>query len=118
MVFRKVEQHYSQKSRNLVNKLFSPLTALGKNANQITHSDIAPIEEFHLLGAEATSEMADLLQLSPSMHVLDAGCGIGGPSRHLAEDYGCKVTGIDLTGDYRTSVKPRTFRGCRETFFA
>lgn len=44
--------------------------------------------------------MADLLQLSSNMHIFDAGCGIGGPSRHLAQDYGCRVTGVDITGNY------------------
>lgn len=31
------------------------------------------------------------------MKVLDAGSGLGGPSRYLAEHYGCQVTGVDLT---------------------
>ena len=34
------------------------------------------------------------------MHLLDIGCGIGGPSRFFAEERGCRVTGIDLTDDY------------------
>ena len=34
------------------------------------------------------------------MHLLDIGCGIGGPSRFFAAEGGCRVTGIDLTEDY------------------
>ena len=34
------------------------------------------------------------------MHLLDIGCGIGGPSRYFATSYGCRVTGIDLTDEF------------------
>jgi ubiquinone/menaquinone biosynthesis C-methylase UbiE len=34
------------------------------------------------------------------MHVLDAGCGIGGTARMLAKERGCRVTGVDLTPEY------------------
>ena len=32
----------------------------------------------------------------PDDHLLDVGCGMGGPGRFLADRYGCTVTGIDL----------------------
>lgn len=34
------------------------------------------------------------------MKVLDVGCGVGAPSRFLAAQYGCHVTGIDLTEEF------------------
>ena len=34
------------------------------------------------------------------MHVLEIGCGIGGPARYFATEFGCRVTGIDLTDEY------------------
>ncbi len=34
--------------------------------------------------------------LDGTSQVLDAGCGIGGPGRYLADRFGCTVTGIDL----------------------
>jgi ubiquinone/menaquinone biosynthesis C-methylase UbiE len=34
------------------------------------------------------------------MHLLDIGCGIGGPSRLFAQEHGCRVTGIDVTADH------------------
>ena len=36
-------------------------------------------------------------EITRGCHVLDAGCGICGPSRYLAESYGCTVEAIDLT---------------------
>jgi sarcosine/dimethylglycine N-methyltransferase len=41
--------------------------------------------------------MAKLSGVQPGWTVLDAGSGLGGPSRHLAERYGCRVEGVDLT---------------------
>jgi SAM-dependent methyltransferase len=37
-----------------------------------------------------------LLGLSAADHVLDVGCGSGGPALFLAREIGCKVTGVDV----------------------
>ena len=37
--------------------------------------------------------------------ILDVGCGIGGPSRMLADEYNCQVTGIDLSHEYIRTAK-------------
>lgn len=37
------------------------------------------------------------MNLGSTSHVLDIGSGLGGPARTLAETYGCRVTGVDLT---------------------
>jgi SAM-dependent methyltransferase len=36
------------------------------------------------------------LELRPAEHVLDVGCGSGGPALFLARETGCRVTGIDI----------------------
>jgi cyclopropane fatty-acyl-phospholipid synthase-like methyltransferase len=37
-----------------------------------------------------------LLELRESDHVLDVGCGSGGPALFLAREIGCRVTGVDV----------------------
>ena len=93
-----VESHYSRPG--LESTILSALKNAGKNVGELTADDLAPISEFHLQGREATSNLATLLNLQPSHHVLDVGSGIGGPSRFLASKFGCKVTGLDLVSEY------------------
>tara|TARA_B100000242_G_C43048554_1_gene489604 strand:- start:1089 stop:1835 length:747 start_codon:yes stop_codon:yes gene_type:complete len=54
----------------------------------------------HIGGEHATRYFLDQLGLRPDMSVLDIGCGVGGPALLAAQDYGCHVTGIDLTPDF------------------
>jgi SAM-dependent methyltransferase len=93
-----VESHYTRPG--LESTILSALKNTGKNVEELTADDLAPISEFHLQGREATSNLATLLNLQPNHHVLDVGSGIGGPSRFLASKFGCKVTGLDLVGEY------------------
>jgi SAM-dependent methyltransferase len=53
--------------------------------------------QYHLGGARDTEELASLAEISADDRVMDVGCFLGGPALALAEKYGCKVTGIDLS---------------------
>lgn len=57
-------------------------------------------DHLHIGGEKATRYFFDKISLKPGMRVLDIGCGIGGPALLAAQDYGCYVTGIDLTPDF------------------
>jgi sarcosine/dimethylglycine N-methyltransferase len=76
------------------------LIAAGKDLNHLQPADLGALEDFHTLGRIATSQLADLAEISSHDEVLDAGGGIGGTARFLADQYGCRVIAIDLTEEY------------------
>jgi SAM-dependent methyltransferase/RimJ/RimL family protein N-acetyltransferase len=53
--------------------------------------------QYHLCGADDTRALAALAEIGPADQVLDIACFLGGPAVQLASDYGCQVTGIDLS---------------------
>jgi ubiquinone/menaquinone biosynthesis C-methylase UbiE len=92
----KVASHYSSHG-DLADVIASRLRKSGKDITALTTADLGTIDEFHIRGRKATLELAERLGLTANAHVLDLGSGLGGPARTLAETYGCRVTGIDLT---------------------
>jgi ubiquinone/menaquinone biosynthesis C-methylase UbiE len=76
------------------------LASAGKDLTAVTPADLAPIDEFHIGGRQATADLAAQLSIKRGAHLLDIGSGLGGASRYFAHEYGCRVTGIDLTEDY------------------
>ena len=57
---------------------------------RLAAADLAPLDQFHARGLEATRELAALAGIDATSRVLDVGSGIGGPARYLAESLGCK----------------------------
>src|SRR5213083_2205987 len=92
-----IEAHYAHD--HLYETIIQALANAGISPGKITRKDLAPIDEFHVRGQEVSHELAAAAALQPGMRVLDAGCGLGGACRMLAEEYGCDVTGIDITAD-------------------
>src|SRR5277367_4541198 len=94
----KVEEHYSKDG--LEEKILHGLQALGIDVNHASAADLAPVDEFHVGGLEATKELAVQMDLSPGLRLLDVGSGLGGPARYFAAEHACRVTGVDLTKEY------------------
>lgn len=93
-----VERHYAR--ADLLEAIRAALERLGKDPARLTPADLAGFDEFHIRGRAATKELADALGLQPETGILDIGAGLGGPARHLAGTYRCRVTGIDLSDDF------------------
>lgn len=92
---QQVAAHYDR--GDLAEAVLAALKAAGKDLDNLTPDDLAPMDEFHGRGRTATVELAALVKVTAADRVLDVGCGIGGPSRFLAHTFGCRVSGIDLT---------------------
>jgi sarcosine/dimethylglycine N-methyltransferase len=76
------------------------LVAAGKDLDHLAPADLAPLEDFHTMGRFATTELVGLLGIGGADEVLDAGSGIGGTARFVADLCGCRVTAVDLTEEY------------------
>jgi ubiquinone/menaquinone biosynthesis C-methylase UbiE len=98
-----VSSHYTH--GNLIAAIRSGLESLGKTIDSVTVDDLAPVDEFHIGGRQASKDFLDQLDLTPESQVLDVGCGLGGAARFVASRYGCHVTGIDLTPEYVETAK-------------
>ncbi len=95
---REVSTHYSR--GNLLSRLNAALMEDGVDPDHPSMETLAPYDQFHGRGQEATMEIAGLMQAGPADHILDIGSGIGGPARYFANRFGCRVTGIDLTSEF------------------
>jgi ubiquinone/menaquinone biosynthesis C-methylase UbiE len=99
----RVEEHYT--SEGITSRVLTALRAVNGPDVPITPETLAAIDHFHGRGAIATGELAAMLQPKGSDHLLDIGCGIGGPARWIAAKYGCRVTGVDLTAEFCAAAR-------------
>jgi len=53
--------------------------------------------DFKQAGDALIDKMAELASFTEKSHVLDVGCGIGGPALYLHKKFGCQVTGISTS---------------------
>ncbi|HJL85808.1 MAG TPA: SAM-dependent methyltransferase, partial [SAR324 cluster bacterium] len=84
-----VAEHYTAGS--LLEAILNGIKRAGKTVDSIQLDDLAPLDEFHIGGREATRHFLGQMEFRPDMQVLDIGCGLGGATRFSASQYGCQV---------------------------
>jgi SAM-dependent methyltransferase len=102
----RVAEHYTR--GRLEETILRAMAQMGKDTAHLVSTDLAPIDQFHVGGLEATQAMAGQMDLRPGLRLLDVGSGIGGPARYFAAEHGCNVTGIDLTEEFVQAAKSLT----------
>lgn len=92
-----IKNHYHQS--NLFENILDRLKEQGINLNHVSRNHIAGVDEFHVRGSEVSKELVNEVNLN-NLNVLDVGCGLGGPSRMLADKFNCNVIGIDMNPEF------------------
>ena len=113
-----VKDHYSP--GHLTDAILATLSEAGIDVDALTAGDLFAVDQLHAGGARATRHLLDQLAPDTRSHLLDVGCGIGGPSRMAATD-GSRVTGIDLSQEFvdtATDLTARAGLGDMATFLA
>ena len=101
-----IQSYYSPD--NLYQKILDGLEIIGKELSSLTLDDLQPVDEFHIRGDVATRELIELSGFTSDMHILDVGCGVGGSTRRLSHETGCRATGIDLSEHYIDTAEKLT----------
>ncbi len=95
---QQISNHYQH--GDLIQAIETALSKLGKSPETVTIEDLAPVDEFHIGGRQATDHLMEQLNFEDNYHAIDIGCGLGGASRYVASKFCGTVTGIDLTSEY------------------
>ena len=93
-----VQRYYGD--RPLLPRIDDALRAAGVDPQAPSYRDLWPYDQLHSRGIVGTQEHAERARIRAGMYVLDLGCGLGGASRYLAAECGCRVAAIDLTPNF------------------
>ena len=104
-----VVQHYYG-DRPVIQRIDDALRAAGIDPERPSHRGLWPFDQLHSRGIVGTREHAERAGIQAGMYVLDLGCGLGGASRYLAAECGCRVAAIDLTPNFVEAARILTAR--------
>ena len=81
-------------------RILDAMRRAGMDPDRVDIAALAPVDHFHARGFAATVELADALPIRAGDVIVDIGCGLGGPARYIADRFGCRVEGIDITAPF------------------
>jgi ubiquinone/menaquinone biosynthesis C-methylase UbiE len=102
-----VQDHYAgdDTGGGMASRILAAVRAVYGSDAAITPETLAPLDHFNARGVAATQELAALLDPQAGESLLDIGSGIGGPARWIAMQYGCTVTGVDVTAAFCAAAR-------------
>jgi ubiquinone/menaquinone biosynthesis C-methylase UbiE len=103
-----VREHYA--SPDMIQRVLEAIVEAGHSPDRLTADMLYRFDQLHGREIVATREHVERLKLADGMHVLDVGCGIGGPARYVATQHGVTVTGVDLTPEFVEVARDLTRR--------
>lgn len=90
-----VSQHWGD--GDILGRILDGMHASRMSTEIVSIAALAPVDHIHARGFQATKELADSLPIRTGDHLVDIGCGVGGPARYLADRFACTVDGVDIT---------------------
>ena len=78
-------------------EILAKAAACGASLDALTQVDLKDFDQDHYGGTKVLDALADAAKIGSEHHVLDVCSGMGGPSRWLAYQRNCRVTGLDFT---------------------
>jgi SAM-dependent methyltransferase len=103
-----VQRYYGD--RPIIERIDDAVRAAGGDPERPSYRDLWPFDQLHSRGIVATREHAERARIQAGMYVLDLGCGLGGASRYLAAESGCRVASVDLTPNFVEAARILTAR--------
>ncbi|MFQ4147573.1 class I SAM-dependent methyltransferase [Arthrobacter sp. LAPM80] len=103
-----VAAHYGR--GNVEKQLLDIVEAGGGNPEAFAPAKLHGADQLHVGGADATTRVATRAGISHATRVLDLGSGMGGVARHLAQEFGATVHGVDLTPEFVAAARSITER--------
>lgn len=99
-------EHYG--GGDLIAAIEAGLAALSLTRATASVEVLESVDEFHVGGRTATTDLCERLGVEPGMALVDIGSGIGGTARFLASKFRCTVAGIDLAPNYVAAARELT----------
>lgn len=93
-----INQQYGR--NDIIDGILEAFQMAGIDLDKLSLDDLSRFDQLHTGGRRATRKLGELAKLKPGMKILDVGCGVGGPARTLAADFGCQIVGLDITESY------------------